>query len=361
VAHTILQVITDTDRRGAQVFATDLHDALVRRGRHVRTVALAPGRTGGLDVPVLGPSRRHPKTIAALRHEAVESSVVAAHGSTTLPMCALVRATTRTPFVYRQISESMFWASSPLRRGRVRAALALASRVVALWSGSAETLRDRLGVPTRKVRVIPNGVPTDRFPPVDRSRTKPARIELGLDPGSPVILSIGALVPEKGVDLAVRAAARLDHAQLLVAGDGPERSMLESLARDLASDRVTFVGSVADPRPCFEAADAIVLPSRGGDSMPAVLIEAGFMGVPAVATPVEGIIEILDRGNAGELVPQDDVEALATALGRVLTDRDHAARLAEAARAHSRAEYDIDVVAAKWEAVLDEAGGQTDR
>jgi glycosyltransferase involved in cell wall biosynthesis len=361
VVDTILQVVTDTDRRGAQVFATDLHDALTRRGHHVRTVALAPGRTGGLDLPVLGPSRRHPKTVAALRRETTRASVVAAHGSTTLPLCAMVRTTMRTPFVYRQISESMFWASTPMRRGRVRAALRLASAVVALWSGSAATLGDRLGVPARKLRVIPNGVPAERFPPVDRGRTDPARIELGLDPDRPVVLSIGALVPEKGVDLAVRATAELADVQLLVVGDGPERATLESLAQDVAVERVTFLGSVADPRPCFEAADAIVLPSRGGDSMPAVLIEAGFMGVPAVATPVEGIVEILDEGRAGELVPPDDVRALADALGRLVTDHDHATVLADAARAHCRAAYDIDVVAARWEKVLDDVRRQPGR
>ncbi len=53
----ILQVVTDTDRRGAQVFATDLHAAFERAGRNVRTVALAPGATGGLDIPVLGTRR----------------------------------------------------------------------------------------------------------------------------------------------------------------------------------------------------------------------------------------------------------------------------------------------------------------
>jgi glycosyltransferase involved in cell wall biosynthesis len=227
--------------------------------------------------------------------------------------------------------------------------------VVALWRGSATTLHDRLGVPNHKLRTIPNGVPSDRFPPIDRGRIGPARRELGLDEDRPVVLSIGALVPEKGVDLAIRAVAEQETAQLLVVGDGPERASLETLADRAAPGRVTFVGSLVEPRPCFEAADAIVLPSRGGDSMPAVLIEAGFMGVPAVATPVEGIVEILDHGEAGELVPRDDVAALAGALRRLITDAGHADRVAAAARARCHAEYDIDVVAAKWGAVLDEA------
>jgi glycosyltransferase involved in cell wall biosynthesis len=269
-------------------------------------------------------------------------------------MCALARTTTRTPFVYRQISESRFWARSTARRLRVQAALRLASRVVTLWAGSAHTLEDDFGVSRAKLRIVPNGVPQGRFPPVDRANTERARTSLGVDPTRPTILSIGALVPEKGVDLAIRATAKLEDAQLLVAGDGPERAGLESLATRQAPERVRFVGSLADPRPCFEAADVLVLPSRGGDSMPAVLIEAGFMGVPAVATPVDGIVEILDHGQAGELVPGGDIEQLADVLRTLLSDHDRARRLAEAARTHCLAEYDIDVVATKWERVIDE-------
>ena len=355
MAERILQVVTDTDRRGAQVFATDLHEALVTRGQSVETVALAPGTVGGLDLPVLGPSRRHPRTMAALRRASRRATVVVAHGSTTLPMCALVRPATRTPFVYRQISESTFWAGSTARRLRVRAALMLASGVVALWSGSATTLETAFGVPRRKIRVVPNGVPPERFPPVDRAVTAAARAALGLDPARPTVLSIGALVPEKGVDVAVRAIGTVEPVQLLVVGEGPERSRLEVLADQVAPGRVTFTGSVRESRPCFEAADMVVLPSRGGDSMPAVLIEAGLMGVPAIATPVEGIVEILDEGRAGEIVAKDDDVALARAISGLLDDVPRARQLAEAARAHCLTRYAIGVVAERWLRVLDEA------
>jgi glycosyltransferase involved in cell wall biosynthesis len=337
------------------VFATDLHEALRALGQPVDTVALAPGVVGGLDLPTLGPTRRHPRTIEALRRRAREASVVVAHGSTTLPLCALVRPTTRTPFVYRQISESTFWASSIGRRLRVRAALASASKVVALWRGSAITLESTFGVAPQKIRIVPNGTPSDRFPPVDPAAKPHARAALGLDPTRPTILSIGALVAEKGVDLAVRAVASIETAQLLVAGDGPEVGALRDLADRVAPGRVVFTGSVQDPRPCFEAADLVVLPSRGGDSMPAVLIEAGFQGVPAIATPVEGIVEILDEGKAGVLVAKDDVAALSRAIASLLDEPDRARDLAAAARTHCLARYDIDVVAKQWLRVLDEA------
>src|SRR4051812_300012 len=117
----ILQVVTDDDRRGAQVFACDLHDALERREHVVTTVALAPGVVGGLDLPVLGSKRLAYGTLRALRRLADRHEVVIAHGSSTLPACALGLAASRTPFVYRQISDSLFWAPSRARRLRVRA------------------------------------------------------------------------------------------------------------------------------------------------------------------------------------------------------------------------------------------------
>ena len=116
------------------------------------------------------------------------------------------------------------------------------------------------------------------------------------------MLSIGALVPEKGVDLAIEALRDLPDTQLLVAGDGPERDALERAAAAAAPGRVVFAGSIADPRPASHRGRRRGSPSRGGDSMPAVLIEAGLMGLPVVATPIEGIVDIVDPGITGELV-----------------------------------------------------------
>lgn len=354
----VLQVVTDTDRRGAQVFAVDLHGALERRGLDMATVALAPGGTGGLELMELGPSRRSLRTLTTLRRLAARADVVVAHGSTTLPVCALVCPTVDTPFVYRQISESLFWAPSRSRRARVRLALGRAARVVALWEGSARVLTDVFGVDRRRVSIIPNGVVSERFPRVAPSERERAREALGLDDDRPVVATVGALAPEKGVDLVLRAAATSapGSLQVIVAGDGPARASLEDLARSLGVD-ATFTGSLPDPRPAFAAADAVVLASRGGDSMPAVLIEAGLLALPVVATPVEAITEIVEDGISGRLAPPEPKE-LASAIRDVLASTEVAQRMGEAGRARCLRRYDLEVVADRWHEVLAETGGR---
>ena len=119
----ILQVITDTDRRGAQVFATDLATAMQVRGHEVTTVALAPGKQGSpLDVPHLGTRQRGLSTLRLLRRRMDDADVTIAHGSSTLVACA-VAGFPRRPFVYRQISDSRFWANTLARRIRTAVAL----------------------------------------------------------------------------------------------------------------------------------------------------------------------------------------------------------------------------------------------
>ena len=350
----VLQVITDTDRRGAQVFAGDLGAELARQGRTVRTMALAPGAVGGLDVAVLGTRPLAFSTLRALRHEMRAADVVVAHGSTTLPACALAGAGTATPFVYRQISDSLFWASNASRRLRVRVGLRRAHHIVALWSGAAQVLVDHFGVSSSKVTVVANGVPPDRFESsADRSSARRLLVSLGLDPARFTLLYVGALVAEKGVDLAVEALARNSAVQLVVVGDGPERAALEHLGAQQAPGRVAFAGTVERVAPFYDASDVVILPSRGGDSMPATLIEAGLMATPAIATPIDAIPEVVVDGTTGLLVPVGDGSALSAAIAGLQADPRMVERLGAAARSRCRSRYSIATIAAQWAAVLD--------
>lgn len=355
----ILQVITDTDRRGAQVFATDLARELVGRGHEVETVALAPGANPSrLDLGTLGTSRLAPATLLALRSRGRSVDVVIAHGSSTLPACAVALLGVRTPFVYRQISDSLFWAPTRRRRLRVRVFLARARAIVALSDRQADVLVEHFGVSRSRLHVVPNGVPAEPFPEADAASRGAARRALGLPEDGSVVLSISALVPEKGVDLVIDAVAELgDDVRLLVVGDGPERSTLEDRARRRLGERASFTGPITDAGVAYATADVVVLASRGGDSMPATLVEAAFTGIPAVATPVGSIADVVVDGETGILVPIGDRSKLTAALRSLLGDDDARRALGHRARRHALERFEIASVATSWEAALQDALG----
>lgn len=352
----MLQVVTDTDRRGAQVFGVDLHAALERRGWRVRTVALAPGRNGnGLELPALGPGGLRPETFGRLRGEMAAAGVVVAHGSRTLPACALAGLGVDAPFVYRSIGDPLYWANTRIRRLRVRLGLGRAAAVVALWEGAAEALSQVLGVARPQITVIPNAVPAARCPRVDRHRRPAAREALGLAPDRPTVAYVGALTPEKNVGLAISAVGAVEDCQLVVAGDGPLRQRLEALAAEEARERVAFLGATCSSRPALAAADILILPSRS-EGMPAVVIEAGLSGLGTVATAVGALKEMVVPGETGELVPPDDVDALA---GALTTGLSRAEAYGSAARTRCLERFELDPVADLWSGLLARVASRT--
>ncbi|SPH24772.1 N-acetyl-alpha-D-glucosaminyl L-malate synthase [Defluviimonas aquaemixtae] len=147
-----------------------------------------------------------------------------------------------------------------------------------------------------------------------------------------LIAAGGRFVPRKGMDLAIRAAARVPGSWLWLAGDGKEREALEALVRDCRmTDRTRFLGWQDEPIHQIAAADAFVMPSRH-EPLGNMLLEAWQAGVPSVSTASEGPSWFMRDGTDGLVVPIDDVDALAAALERLRTDREAAGRFAENAK-----------------------------
>lgn len=145
-------------------------------------------------------------------------------------------------------------------------------------------------------------------------------------PGRPLILYVGRLTSEKGVDVLLRAFSRVTTPALLeIVGAGSERSRLEELVRDLGiSEGVRFAGGIADRTELvakYRYATLFVLPSRS-EGLGCVLLEAMSAGTPIVATNVGGIPELVRDGWNGFLVPPEDPSAMAGAIDRMLADGD---------------------------------------
>ena len=200
-------------------------------------------------------------------------------------------------------------------RSDVAAQIVEAGKAAAgLLAVSAALKRDMvaLGLPGEKIRVHHTGIDLERFHPS-------AKAELGVD--GPLLIAVGHLTPRKGQDLALEALARLPDATLLLVGDGPDRARLEAIAaREGLSDRVRFLG--VQPHAALPgllaAADVTVLPTAS-EGLANVWVESLACGTPVVTSDVGGAREVIDRPEAGRLVPRES-EAIAAAVSELLSE-----------------------------------------
>lgn len=155
-----------------------------------------------------------------------------------------------------------------------------------------------------------------------------------------------------GVDRVLRAfaiiQAQIPQAKLIVAGDGPERNALESLARDLNLQQTEFIGRVRHERvvDLYDAAD-IFLNGSEIDNQPLSLLEAFACGLPVVTTDAGGIPDMVAAGETALMVPRGDYQQIAACALRLLDDTALAQRLIEQARDECR-KYTWAYVRQQW-------------
>ena len=153
-----------------------------------------------------------------------------------------------------------------------------------------------------------------------------SREEFGIPEGRPVILMLARMHQEKGVDMLLYAALKVD-AFLLLAGTGPELETYRALARNLGVEsRVCFTGWRSERSSLLELADILAVPSRI-DPCPAVMSQAWQKSVPLVASNADGLGEYIQHGVNGMSSNIEDVDGLARNLRVVLEDADLRKRL----------------------------------
>jgi glycogen(starch) synthase len=153
-----------------------------------------------------------------------------------------------------------------------------------------------------------------------------------------LLLCAGRLVHDKGFDIALRSfglvAERFPDVQLAIAGDGPQREALEAQAASSGfGERVEFMGwlSAASVLRVMASASVVLMPSRR-EGLPLVAIQAAKLARPVIAAEVGGLPEVVAHGETGLIVPPEDSDALARAIGSVLENAAAAERMGQAAR-----------------------------
>jgi glycosyltransferase involved in cell wall biosynthesis len=208
-----------------------------------------------------------------------------------------------------------------------------------------------------RVRRLYNGVDLEAFAPRAVER----------DPAH--VLCVGRLVEKKGYLVMVEALELLARQGLLVratfVGEGEERARIEQrIEHSGLGSRIRLAGALDQEAVRALMADATLLcmPCIVGDdgnrdALPTALLEAQAMGLPCISTPVTGIPEILDRGRAGVLVPENDPQATAAAIQELLGDRARQARLARAGRARAELCFDARKSAGTLRGWFEETAG----
>lgn len=202
--------------------------------------------------------------------------------------------------------------------------------------------------PSTITQWIPTGIDLDRFRP-EESMYSPA--VFGWPAEAKLLLLVGRLHPDKGVDIALHVLKRLlrqePRARLIVRGSGPERERLLQLARNLGiQEEVRFVGRLTREQMVhlYNAAHVALCTSRN-DLLPFALIEASACGVPCVATDVGAVRDIVVDGVTGRVAETLDATAVEGALLRVLQNEGRREEFGRAARQRMETHFSLPEIA----------------
>jgi glycosyltransferase involved in cell wall biosynthesis len=369
----VVSGIWPPDVGGPATHAPELAGYLHGRGHEVEAVTYADRTPAPAPYPLRWVSRtlprgvRHVRGALLVRERAAAADVVYSTG--TIGRTAAGAVLARTPLVLKLTSDpayeralayglhdgdvESFQRADGARIGVLRRsrdlALARAAHVV-IPSASLRDLALGWGLDPERVTVVPNPIE----PPAELPEREELRRRHGLE--GPTFVFAGRLAPQKLLGVALEALTRLEPVTLVVAGDGPDREALERRAGELGLDgRARFLGP--QPREAvlelLRAADGVLLPSSW-ENFPHVLVEALSVGTPVVATAVGGVPEIVEDGTNGLLVPPNDPDSLAAAIGRLLDDAALRDRLRDGARP-SVARFAPERIYGRLESILEQA------
>lgn len=351
-APRVLILVSSDQRRGAEVFASQLSEGLRERGWSTELAALSqtddPARVHAVPLSSVPPSqlgRLDLEVVSALRRKIGDwgPDVVVANGGATLryAVAAVAGRLHRPKLVYSSIGEPKYWIRSR-RHALIQKLLhQRADMILAVSEATRSQLIEQLGLPGDGVKVVPTGVPEAYF-----------ELARAQGDGHLRLLFMGNLSPEKNpigaLEILAEVRGQFD-ARLRFVGTGP----LESTLRRLAAERFTegdveFTGSVDDVSPHLSWADLLLLPSIS-EGLPGAVLEAGAAGVPSVSSDVGGAGEAMVDGLTGVLTRPEEMAAHVISLGWDTSRREG---MGEAARVFVRDHFTMAAALGRYEAIL---------
>jgi len=324
--------------------------------------------TRGIDVTYLSKSKFDPTTLPALLRELDRKQVDILHlhgyGATTFGRLAAARRSWPTVLHEHANLTSTPW----FQKIADRVLAPYTDLAIAVSRSTADFVVNARLVPAERTHVVYLGAPFEEF---SRSRTpdevKKIREQMGVPPDAPLVGTVTRLMPSKGNEFLIAAAARVlekcPDTYLCIVGEGELQTSLEAQARTLGlGDRLRFPGFIRDVAAVLAAFDVVVFPSLW-EGTPLTAFEALAAGRPIVATDADGLVDILQDRVDSVIVPKRDSEAIAAAVVSLLGDPARRQQLGSRARV-TGAGYDIESFVLKMERLyrlMHEVSGPTRR
>lgn len=319
----------------------DLSRRLVQAGAVVHPRTTPDGRVGNVRAVVDVARRASPDLIHTTLFEADVAGRTAAR-ALGIPSSSSIVNDAYGPSHYAESSTPRLHAARALDAATAQ----FARQFHAITSSVATTVPPRLGVSRKRVVVVPRGRDPQQLP-FRSSRTKAeARIALQVPASAPVVLAVGRLEPQKGLDHLLRTVPLVLHEHpdlvVLIAGkDGRSGTSLRSMAQTWDCD-VRFLGHRDDVPALLAAADVLCFPSER-EGLGGVLIEALAVGCPIVASSIPTSVEVLGSHSA-LLAPCGDTQQLGHMVIQVLSDPEEADLRARRGRNRFEDKYQLQAV-----------------
>ena len=352
----VIHIVRAFQTGGLETLVLEMCRRIASRGDvEVSTLALLPGdglelRPQYGDVPcrvLTGPAGRGKlatwRALRSLFREA-RPDVVHAHNFLALARSGLAARWAGVPALVAT-KHGAYWPKLMGSRRLAGRCYRMADAIIAVSNDVREGLLARYRLPPERVRVVLNGIDTERFRPSERHRDGELERVLGVS-GDPLLGTVCRLSPEKGVPTLLEAFGAVlqgaPEARLVIVGDGPLRAECEALAEGLGlGAAVRFLGTRDDVAAIYPLLDVYVQPSYA-EGISLTMLEACSCALPVVATTVGGNPEIIEDAMTGRLVPPWDAHALAGAVLRTWRARDDALAMGRATRERMVERFSLD-------------------
>lgn len=355
----ILLILPELNLGGVETATLDLAKYLIRLGH--KTVVVSNGGELLKDFESLGavhyqlPVHKKSlftivKMVSKLEQVIKKEGIEIVHAQSRVPAWIAYFAARRSKTVFITTCHGYY------RKHIFSRVMGWGKRVIVISNVIARHMIDNFGVPYERIRLIPSGVDLEKFGRVDIKGKKKEEFNIGI---------IGRLTPLKGHLYFIKAMAKvakvIPQIKIWIVGDAPSskeayKEQIQILVKRLALNHCTeFLGNQKDIPAVISHLDCLVLATTVPEAFGRVIVEAQACKVPVVATSVGGVVDIIEDGRTGLLVPPADPAGMAQGVIRILKEPELARNLAENAFEKVKQEYGANLMAERVSNVYKDA------